>query len=66
MVNIANTSLYRCDNVRPCRLHLGLSEEAKSKRERTPPHPDFVETVMEPYDDGWPDYEEPFVDVEML
>lgn len=47
--------------------HLGLYEEDKSKRNRAPPaSPDFVERIIEPYDDGWTDCEEPFVDVQTL
>ena len=46
--------------------HLGLSEETKSKRERAPPFPQTVETVIELYADGWPEYEEPFIDVQTL
>ena len=46
--------------------HLGLYKEDKSKRNRAPPvFSDFVERIIEQYDDGWPDYEEPFVDVQM-
>jgi hypothetical protein len=26
----------------------------------------IVETIIETYDDGWPDYEEPFIDVHTL
>lgn len=46
--------------------HLGLPEEAKSKRKRARPHQNFAETIIEPYEDGWPDYEKPFVDVGLL
>jgi hypothetical protein len=46
--------------------HLGVIEEVKLKRERAPPSPPTVETIIEPYDDGWPDYEEPFIDVQTL
>jgi hypothetical protein len=47
--------------------HLGLSEEAKPKRKRGPPLPvKNVETITEPYDDGWLEYEEPFIDVQTL
>ncbi|MEA3469415.1 MAG: hypothetical protein U9R57_14480 [Thermodesulfobacteriota bacterium] len=47
--------------------HLGIYAEDKPKRNRAPPaFPDFVERIIEKYDDGWSDYEEPFVDVQML
>jgi len=46
--------------------HLGLSEEARQKRERAPPPSIMVERIIEPYDDGWSSYEEPFVDVQTL
>lgn len=45
--------------------HLGLYEEDKPKRNRAPPiSRNFVERIIESYDDGWPDYEKPFVDVQ--
>jgi hypothetical protein len=31
-----------------------------------PTLPKTVETIIEPYDDGWSDYEEPFIDVQTL
>jgi len=47
--------------------HLGLSEEDKPNRKRAPPFPEkCVETILESYDDGWPDHEEPFIDVQKL
>jgi hypothetical protein len=46
--------------------HLGLYED-KPMRNRAPPvSRDFIERIIELYDDGWPDYEEPFVDVQTL
>ena len=46
---------------------LGLYKEAKPKREKAPPSlSNIIETIVGPYDDGWPDYEEPFVDVQAL
>ena len=57
--------IYERKVVRKILYHLGLSEEAKSKRERAPPSsPNIVETITESYDGGWPDYEEPFTDVQ--
>ena len=47
--------------------HLGLYEENKPKRDSGPPViRDFIERIIERYDDGWLDYEEPFVDVQKL
>lgn len=48
--------------------HLGLFEARDPKRNRSPPIrvAQHVEMIVEPYDDGWPDYEEPFVDVQTL
>lgn len=46
--------------------HLGFSEEAKSKRKRAPPFLQTVETIIETYDDGWPEYEETFIDEQAL
>jgi hypothetical protein len=47
--------------------HLGLYEEDKPTRDRAPPFSrDVIERIIESYDDGWPDYEEPFVDVQTL
>jgi hypothetical protein len=48
--------------------HLGLFEKSKPQRKRGPPQlPAIsVETITEPYDDGCPDYEEPFIDVKTL
>jgi hypothetical protein len=54
--------IYEHRVIKKILAHLGLSEEAKSKRERAPPYPKMVETIIEPYDDGWPDYEEPFIE----
>lgn len=46
--------------------HLGLLRGAEPKCNRAPPVP--VDTCggtsIEPYDDGWPEYEEPFADVQ--
>jgi ribosomal protein S27E len=47
--------------------HLGLHEEDKPQRNRAPPSAqDWIERIVESYDDGWPDYEEPCVDVQTL
>jgi len=45
--------------------HPGLYKEDKAKRNRAPPGPitKCVGTNVELYDDGWPEYEEPFIDV---
>jgi hypothetical protein len=45
---------------------LGLLKGAQPKRKRAPPVPADTcgGTRIEPYDDGWPAYEEPFVDVQ--
>jgi len=59
--------IYERKVIRKILDHLGLYKKDKSKRNRAPPaFPDFVERIIEQYDDGWPDYEEPFVDVQML
>jgi hypothetical protein len=58
--------IYERKVIKKILAHLGLSEEAKSKQERAPPFPQMVETIIEPYDDGWPDYEEFFIDVQTL
>jgi hypothetical protein len=59
--------IYERKVIRKILDHLGLCKEDKSKRNRAPPaFPDFVERIIEHYDDGWPDYEEPFVDVQIL
>lgn len=46
--------------------HLGLLKQGEPKRKRAPPVP--VDTCggtsIEPYDDGWPVHEEPFVDLQ--
>jgi hypothetical protein len=48
--------------------HLGLFEESKPQRKRGPPQLPAkpLETITEPYDDRWPDYEEPVNDVKTL
>lgn len=48
--------------------HLGLLKEGGPKRNRAPPiHvAKCAGTIIEPYDDGWPEYEEPFVEVQRL
>ena len=46
--------------------HFGLLKGAQPKRNRASPVPSdaWSGTRTEPYDDGWPAYEEPFVDVQ--
>jgi hypothetical protein len=46
--------------------HLGMYEEDKSKGNRAPPPSPDVKRIVEQYGDGWPDYEEPFVDVQTI
>lgn len=47
--------------------HLCLYEKDKLKRNKAPlSDQDFVDKIIESYDYGWPDYEEPFVDVQTL
>lgn len=48
--------------------HIGLRKECEPKRNRAPPVSvtKCAEKIVEPYDDGWPEYEEPFVDVQTL
>jgi hypothetical protein len=47
--------------------HLGLFKEDKPKQNKAPPvSRDFIERIIELYDEGWPDYEEPFVNVQTL
>jgi len=59
--------IYEWKVIRKILVYLGLYKEDKSKWNRVPPaFQDFVERIIEQYDDGWPDYEEPFVDVQML
>lgn len=59
--------IYERNIIKKILDYLGLYERDKSKRNRAPPFsPNFVERIIEQYDDGWPDYEEPFVDVQML
>jgi hypothetical protein len=58
--------IYERKVIRKILDHLGVTEEVKPKRKRAPPSPPTVETIIEPYDDGWPDYEEPFIDVQTL
>ena len=58
--------IYERKVIRKILDHLGVYNEDKSKRKRAlPAFPDFVERIIEQYDDGWPDYEESFVDVQM-
>jgi hypothetical protein len=48
--------------------HLGLRNTATLRRNRAPPAPEIraAGTTVEPYDDGWPEYEESFIDVQTL
>lgn len=48
--------------------HLGLRNTATPRRNRAPPAPEIraAGTTVEPYDDGWPEYEESFIDVQTL
>ena len=58
--------IYERKVIRKILDHLGVYNEDKSKRKRAlPAFPDFVERIIEQYDDGWPDYKELFVDVQM-
>jgi hypothetical protein len=59
--------IYERKVIRKILDHLGLYEEDKPNRDRAPPvSQDVAERIIESYDDGWPDYEEPFVDVKTL
>lgn len=57
--------IYERRVIKKILTHLGSYEEDKLKRNRAPPSsPDFIERIIEQYDDGWLNYEEPFVDVQ--
>jgi hypothetical protein len=43
-----------------------LGHHNKMRKGKDSTSPSMVETIIEPYDDGWPDNEEPFVDVQRL
>ncbi len=59
--------IYERKIIRKILDHLDLHEEDQPKRNKAPPlSRDFVERIIEFYDDGWPDYEEPFVDAQTL
>ena len=59
--------IYERKIIKKILAHLGLYEEDKPKRNRAPPlSRDIVERIIESYDDGWPDYDEPYVDVQTL
>ena len=59
--------IYEREVIKKILDHLGLSEEDKPNGTRAPPFPKkCVETILESYDDGWPDHEEPFIDVQKL
>lgn len=58
--------IYERKVIKKILKHLDLYEEDKPKRNRAPPSAwNVVERSIESYDDGWPDYEEPFVDMQM-
>lgn len=59
--------IYERKVIKKILRHLGLYEEDMPMRNRAPPaSPGFVERIIEPYDDGWAEYEEPFFDVQTL
>lgn len=59
--------IYEEKIIRKILDHLGLYEVDNSKRNRGPPFSrEVFERIIESYDDGWPDYDEPFVDVQTL
>ena len=46
--------------------HLGIFQKQEQKRGPPPSPKKCPERVVEPYDDGWPEYEEPSVVVQTL
>lgn len=59
--------IYKRKIIKKMLEHLDLFKEDRPKRNRAPPvSGDFIERIIELYDDGWPDYEEPFVDAKTL
>jgi hypothetical protein len=58
--------IYQHKVIRKILDHLGLFEETKQQRERAPPCPEVIERIIEQFDDGWPDYAEPFIAVKTL
>lgn len=59
--------IYERKVIKKILKHLDLYKEYKPKRNRAPPSAgDVVERIIESYDDGWPDYEELFFDVQTL
>jgi hypothetical protein len=45
--------------------HLGLLRGEEQKRGPPAPPKKCLETIVEPFDDGWPEYEENFIDVQV-
>lgn len=59
--------IYERKVIRKILEHLGLSRNDKTKRKRAPPvSPDIFKRIIEPFDDGWQEYEEPSFDVQTL
>jgi len=57
--------IYKRTIIKKILDHLGLYEEDKPNRNRAPPvSRDFVERIVESYDDGRPEFEEFSIDVQ--
>ena len=58
--------IYQRKAIKKILNHLGIFEAQESKRAPPLPPKKCFETVIEPYVDGWPEYEEPSIDVQTL
>ena len=58
--------IYERAVIKKILVHLHLYSEPKHQRAPPAPEPDKIIREYVSYDDGWPDYEEPFVDVNSL
>ena len=58
------TFIYEHRVIKKILTHLGLLQGEGQKRGPPTPSKKCLKTVVEPFDDGWPEYEETFIDVQ--
>ena len=57
--------IYEHRVIKKILAHLGLLRGEEQKREPPAPPKKCLETVLEPFDDDWPEYEKTFIDIQV-
>ncbi len=55
--------IYKKTVIEKILTHLNIFEEEKNQRAPPPTAPEYTEPEIVPYDDGWPEHDEPAVDI---